>query len=195
MSLVPVARAMAAAAAIALAAASAQPLVTVRSAGSAAGSVAGSVDVGATALPGLSVAWGLAAAGLLVGLIGGRLLLNLSWVLQVMTGLGIASVALWRLGRLSEALLDGWATQTGVSTTTAALSVLGPHPTAWYWVALVSGVVLALAGSLGMFGALGMLGDRRTSGSSLNHPDSQEKPSQDPREVWAALNRGEDPTL
>jgi hypothetical protein len=188
---VPLARVLVAAAAIALAAASAQPLVSVRG----AGPVAGTVVAGASALPGVSVAWGVAAAALLVGFLGGRALLNLTWILQVLTGSMVAGVAVWRLGRLSEALLGEWATQTGVSTTSAAVNALGPQPTSWYWVTLAAGLVLMVAGVFGGLGARRQEPGPADPAGSANPTVVRENPSPDPREAWAALNRGEDPTL
>lgn len=128
---------------------------------------------------------GLAGCGLL--LVSGRMGRRLVGVLLVLVGLGVvAGVALD--SQLSEA---GWAAH-GVPTG----SHLATPLLAAGWLAAVAGAVMAAGGAV-----LAVVAGRwpaRTSRFSRSRNATQDRApvtaEDDPREVWAALDRGEDPT-
>ncbi len=89
-------------------------------------------------------------------------------------GLGWASV----LGRSTD---GGWAANVGEAGV--------PHWTAWPWVALAGGVLVALGGLLAI-----VRGGRWPGMSSrYDRPSGQTRGSED--DTWRALDRGEDPTV
>lgn len=125
----------------------------------------------------------LALAGCALLLVSRRLGRRLVGVLLVLVGLGVlAAVALD--SQLSEA---GWAAH-GVpigSRSSAPLLIAGR-------LAAVAGAAMALGGA-----ALAVAAGRwpaRTSRFTRNRDSGPVTAEDDPREVWAALDRGEDPT-
>ncbi|AUY52180.1 TIGR02234 family membrane protein [Streptomyces sp. CB01881] len=107
--------------------------------------------------------------------------------LTLLAGLGAAAAA--AAGAGDTAALDGEAARKlALSGTTAA----GITHTAWPWVALLGGLLLALAGLLTTWYGRGW----PAMGSRYEAPTRKApaKAAESPADLWKALDRGEDPT-
>ncbi|MGV9263572.1 TIGR02234 family membrane protein [Kitasatospora sp. NPDC003701] len=158
--------------------------------GKVAGSAAGTLEVSATGsriseLPGGLALVALAAALAVFAVRGaGRVAVG---VLTLLAGLGAAATA--AAGAGDSAALDSEAARKLALSGTTATEVA--H-TGWPWVALLGGLLLALAGLLVVrygrsWPAMGSRYDAPTRTAPAKAPET-------PADLWKALDRGEDPT-
>ncbi|MFI9326381.1 TIGR02234 family membrane protein [Kitasatospora sp. NPDC052868] len=158
--------------------------------GRVAGSAAGMLEVSATGsriseLPGGLALVALAAAVAVFAVRGvGRIAVG---VLTLLSGLGVAATAAAGAGD-STALHAEAARKLALSGTQAT----GISHTAWPWLALLGGLLLALAGLLTVRYGRGW----PTMGSRYDAPTRKApaKAAESPADLWKALDRGEDPT-
>lgn len=154
---------------------------------------AGTLDVAVTGgriseLPGGLALVGLAAAVAVFAVRGaGRLAVG---VLTLLAGIGAAAASVAGAG--DTAALDAEAAGKLALSGSAATGV---SHTAWPWVALVGGVLLALAGLLTLrygrrWPAMGSRYEAPTGKAPARTPAKAETPG----DLWKALDRGEDPT-
>ncbi|MER7584675.1 TIGR02234 family membrane protein [Kitasatospora sp. NPDC097691] len=154
---------------------------------------AGTLDVAVTGgtiseLPGGLALVGLAAAVAVFAVRGvGRLAVG---ALTLLAGIGAAAASVAGAG--DTAALDAEAARKLALTGSAATGV---SHTAWPWVALVGGVLLALAGLLTLrygrrWPAMGSRYEAPTGKAPARTPAKADTPG----DLWKALDRGEDPT-
>ncbi|MFD8750985.1 TIGR02234 family membrane protein [Kitasatospora sp. NPDC059577] len=150
---------------------------------------AGTLDVSVTGgaiseLPGGLALVGLAAAVAVFAVRGaGRIAVG---ALTLLAGIGAAAASVAGAG--DTAALDGEAARKLALSGSAATEV---SHTAWPWVALVGGVLLALAGLLTLRYGRGW----PAMGSRYEAPTRKAPARADtPGDLWKALDRGEDPT-
>lgn len=150
---------------------------------------AGTLDVSVSGgkiseLPGGLALVGLAAAVAVFAVRGvGRLAVG---ALTLLAGLGVAAASVAGAG--DTAALDAEAARKLALTGSAATEVA--H-SAWPWVALVGGLLLALAGLLTLRYGRGW----PAMGSRYEAPTRKAPAKADtPGDLWKALDRGEDPT-
>ncbi len=159
----------------------------------AEGKVAGGLEVSASGseisgLPGALALVGLASAVAVFAVRGpGRLVVG---VLLTVAGLGAAAGA--ALGAADSGAVNATAARKLALTGTTAEQV---SHTAWPWLALVGGLLLAVAGALTLlrgrdWPSMGARYDAPTSAA----PAKQAKAASTPADLWKALDRGEDPT-
>ncbi len=159
-------------------------------------------------LPALALLAGAAAAALAIG---GRLARRFSAVALALAGVAAVAAAATRAGdaaRLAGVLEPAGARVTGVRGIEARQIAVS----AWPWLAVAAGVLVAVAGLAALL-AGGSWPDRasrydRAPDAAGGGPaagaddrdavadgdDGDERPAQDPADVWDALSRGEDPT-
>ncbi|MFE9421773.1 TIGR02234 family membrane protein [Kitasatospora sp. NPDC006697] len=157
----------------------------------ASGTVSG-LDVTAsgsdiTGAPGALALVGLASAVAVFAVRGaGRRVLG---VLVLLAGLGTAAAA--GLGAGDSATVDAGAAKKLGLTGVAAEQV---GHTAWPWVALLGGLLLAAAGLLTLLRGAGW----PSMGARYDAPTTKRRPAaatgNTPADLWKALDRGEDPT-
>ncbi|MFF7589765.1 TIGR02234 family membrane protein [Kitasatospora purpeofusca] len=115
--------------------------------------------------------------------------------LTVLAGLGAAAAA--AAGAGDTAALDAEAARKLALTGSAATGV---GHTAWPWVALLGGLLLALAGFLTVrygrgWPAMGSRYEAPTGGAPVRRSAAaRNSAAQTPADLWKALDRGEDPT-
>ncbi|MFJ9456190.1 TIGR02234 family membrane protein [Kitasatospora sp. NPDC101447] len=154
---------------------------------------AGTLDVAVTGgriseLPGGLALVGLAAAVAVFAVRGaGRLAVG---ALTLFAGIGAAAASVAGAG--DTAALDAEAARKLALTGSAATGV---SHTAWPWVALVGGVLLALAGLLTLRYGRGWpaMGSRYEAPTG-KAPARTAAKAETPGDLWKALDRGEDPT-
>jgi uncharacterized membrane protein (TIGR02234 family) len=153
-------------------------------------------------LPALALLAGAAAAALAIG---GRAARLFSAAALALAGAGVVAVAVGRAAapsRMAAALDPAAARLTGIR----GLPVLGVEVSGWPWLAVAGGVLVALAGLVGLLAGRrwpdrGARYDRAPDeGGSAPGPEGDdggpgdERPEDGAAAVWDALSRGEDPT-
>jgi len=133
------------------------------------------------------------AAFALVGLAGGLALLatrsagrRLAGLLLVLTGFGVAAAAVAGAGGADSALTR----EAGAAVGTRTAATTAPERSAWPWVAVSGGVLVAVAG-----GFAAVRGPRWPGMSArYDAPRREGRAPDEPDGMWSAIDRGEDPT-
>jgi uncharacterized membrane protein (TIGR02234 family) len=150
---------------------------------------------GAQAAPGVAALALVAAAGAVVLLIAGRLAARLAGGVVVLAGIGIvasAAVVVADPRSAAAAAVPGVTGRTGPLADPAAAS-------AWVWVAIVAGVLVAAGGALAVargaaWSVRGRRFDQPSSGVAGGRRRDSAAGAGDPVTAWDALSRGDDPT-